>query len=163
MTTRLLALALTALAGFTVAGEAQQQKTKRDRNLISSEELAALQGYNGYEVVQTLRPDWLRRAERRVTLDARMDRGNADRGNADRGGIGENQNAETREMVADMTAPPLKLTVFVDQTEMGGVEELQRLRNDEIREIRYLNGSDAQQRYGARFAAGVIQVTLKSS
>lgn len=158
MTTRLLALALAALAGFTVAGEAQQQKTKRDRNLISSEELAELQGYNGYEAVQRLRPDWLRRAERRVTLDTRMDRGNADRG-----GIGENQNAETREMVADVTAPPLKLTVFVDQTEMGGVEELQRLRNDEIREIRFLNGSDAQQRYGARFAAGVIQVTLKSS
>jgi hypothetical protein len=158
MTTRTLALALVALAALATAGEAQQKKIKRDRNLISAEELAELQGHNGYEAVEKLRPDWLRRAERRLTLDSpRMDRGSPSRS-----GTEEAQGAESP-MYADVTASQLKLTVFVDQTEMGSVEELKRLRNDEIREIRFLNGSDAQQRYGPRFAAGVIQVTLKTS
>ena len=157
--TRLLTLSLAALIALAGTGEAQQKKIKHDRNLISLEELTELQGHNGYEVVEKLRPDWLRRSERRVTLDTRrMDRGSDSRG------IGENQGEDgNTSPLADITTPPLKLTVFVDQTEMGGVEELQRLRNDEIQEIRFLNGSDAQQRYGPRFAAGVIQVKLKNS
>jgi len=65
-------------------------------------------------------------------------------------------------MYTDVSTVQLRLTVFVDQTEMGGVEELRRLRNDEIREIEYLTGSDAQQRYGARFSAGIIRVVLKN-
>lgn len=158
MTSRLMALALAALIGLATSGEAQQQKVRKDRNLITVEELSELHGQTGYEAVQKLRPDWLRRAERRVTLDMR-----ADRGSAERASRAENQGGDEGSMLTDVTASPLKLTVFVDHTEMGGVEELERLRNDEIREIRYLNGSDAQQRYGARFAAGVIQVTLKSS
>lgn len=158
MTTRTLALALVALVALAAVGEAQQKKIKRDRNLITAEELAELQGHNGYEAVQKLRPDWLRRADRQLTLGTRVDRGNGGRS-----GMGEDQEDGGASVYADVTASPLKLTVFVDQTEMGGVEELQRLRNDEIREIRFLSGSDAQQRYGPRFAAGVIQVTLKNS
>ena len=158
MTTRTLALALVALAALATAGEAQQKKIKKDRNLISAEELAELQGHNGYEAVQKLRPEWLRRGDRQLTLGTRVDRGNGGRS-----GMGEDQGDEGAAIYADVSASPLKLTVFVDQAEMGGVEELQRLRNDEIREIRFLSGPDAQQRYGARFAAGVIQVALKTS
>jgi len=159
MITRLLTLALATLIALAGTGEAQQKKIKRERNLISLEELTELQGHNAYEVVEKLRPDWLRRSERRVTLDTRrMDRGRDSRG------IGDNQGEEgSTDPLADVATPPLELTVFVDQTEMGGVQELQRLRNDEIQEMRFLNGSDAQQRYGPRFAAGVIQVKLKNS
>jgi hypothetical protein len=158
MTNRLLALTLVTLVALTSTVEAQQKKVKRDRNLISLEELAALQGHNGYEVVEKLRPDWLRRSERRVTLDTRR----VDRGTAL--GAEPNPGEDVGGSPYDeRNPPPLKLTVFVDQTEMGGVEELQRLRNDDIQEIRFLSGSDAQQRYGPRFAAGVIQVTLKHS
>jgi hypothetical protein len=159
--TRLLTLSLVTSIALAGTGEAQQKEIKRDRNLISLEELSALQGHNGYEVVEKLRPDWLRRSERRVTLDTRR----VDRGRASGNATGSNPAGEDAggSPLDEMTAPPLKLTVFVDQTEMGGVDELQRLRNDEIQEIRFLNGSDAQQRYGPRFAAGVIQVKLKNS
>jgi hypothetical protein len=158
MITRLLALSLAASVALAGRGDAQQKKTKHDRNLITLEELAALQGQNGYEVVEKLRPDWLRRSERRVTLNTRR----ADRGTDPRGGQGPAEEGNT-DPTADVTPQSLKLMVFVDQTEIGGVEELQRLRNDDIQEIRFLNSSDAQQRYGPRFAAGVIQVKLKSS
>ena len=110
-------------------------------------------------MVEKLRPDWLRRSERRVTLNTRR----ADRGTDPRGGGQAPAEEGNTDPTADVTPQSLKLMVFVDQTEMGGVEELQRLRNDDIQEIRFLNSSDAQQRYGPRFAAGVIQVKLKSS
>lgn len=159
MNRALVALAVLAMVVPGPSLEAQQTKVKRDRNLITAQELSELQGHNGYEVVQKLRPDWLRRAERRVTLDARVDR----TGNASGRGQGQDNEDMMASPTEDVTAQPLKLTVFVDQTEMGGVEELQRIRNDEIEEMRFLNGSDAQQRYGPRFAAGVIQVRLKTS
>lgn len=159
MITRLLTLSLAASVALAGRGEAQQKKTKHDRNLITLEELAALQGHNGYEVVEKLRPDWLRRSERRVTLNTRR----ADRGTDPQGGGQGPAEEGNTDPTADVTPQSLKLMVFVDQTEMGGVEELQRLRNDDIQEIRFLSSSDAQQRYGPRFAAGVIQVKLKSS
>src|SRR5687767_6410646 len=135
MTTRTLALALAALAALAAVAEAQQKKVRTDRNLITTEELAELQGHNGYEAVQKLRPDWLRRGERRITLNTRV---NSSGGSMNRG-TGRTQSSS---MYVDTGAPLVQLTVFMDQTEMGGVEELQRLRNDDIREIRYLSGSD---------------------
>lgn len=142
MISRRLLLVLLALACVVGSSEAQQSKVKRDRNLITADELAEVLGQNGYEAVEKLRPHWLRRGERRITLD---------RGRTAEAGS-----------YTDVSTTELRLTVFVDQTEMGGVEELLRLRNDEIGEIRYLSGSDAQQRFGARFSAGIIQVVLKN-
>ncbi len=141
MAHRILVLALFALVALTAAGDAQEQKVKKDRRVITADELTDLPGNNAYEAVLNLRPDWLRRSERRVTLNTRLDRGNAP---------------------ADDISPPVKLTVFVEQTEMGGVEELMRLRNDEVAELRYFSGSEAQQKYGPRFSAGVILVRLKT-
>jgi hypothetical protein len=135
--------ALLCLAFLATPASGQQAKVNKELNLITAEELAEMRGQNGLEAVQNLRPQWLRRAERRITLD---------RGRA----------PETGGLYPDLSANELQLTVFVDQTEMGGVDELRRVRNDEVREIRYLTGSDAQQRYGARFSAGIIHVVLKN-
>ena len=134
---------LLCLALLAPPAAAQQVKVKREFNLITAEELADMKGQNGLEAVQNLRPQWLRRGERRITLD---------RGRA----------PETGGFYTDLSTNELRLTVFVDQTEMGSVDELRRIRNDEVREIRYLTGSDAQQRYGARFSAGIIHVVLKN-
>lgn len=143
MTPRIVPVALLALPLLAPPGVAQQRKVKQDRRHITAEELAEQVGQNGYEVVEKLRPDWFRRAERRISRD-------------------QGRSAEMGGMYTDVSTIPLQLTVFVDQTEMGGVQELRRLRNDEIREIEYLTGSDAQQRYGARFSAGIIHVILKN-
>ena len=52
--------------------------------------------------------------------------------------------------------------VFVDGSEAGGIEELRQIQSNTVDEIRYLSGTDAQTKYGPRFPAGVIEVTLKT-
>lgn len=56
---------------------------------------------------------------------------------------------------------PVNVVVYVDQTRMGGPNSLSQIPVTEIREIRYLNASDATQRYGTGHGAGAIIVTRK--
>jgi hypothetical protein len=53
------------------------------------------------------------------------------------------------------------IAVYVGNMMYGGVEELTRLLAADVREIRYLSPSEAQFRFGPRYDAGVIMVTLK--
>ena len=52
-------------------------------------------------------------------------------------------------------------TVFVDGMEMGTIFELRTIPAGDVREIRFLSGSDAMIRYGDGYMAGVIHVTTK--
>jgi hypothetical protein len=45
---------------------------------------------------------------------------------------------------------------------MGGADELTQVQSNLIQDIRYLSGSDAETKYGPRFANGVIEVRLKT-
>ena len=56
---------------------------------------------------------------------------------------------------------PVDIVVYVDQTRMGGPSSLSQIPVTEIREIRYLNATDATQRYGTGHGAGAIIVTRK--
>jgi hypothetical protein len=58
--------------------------------------------------------------------------------------------------------PATTTAVFVDGTQMGGIDELQQVASNMIEEIRFLSGTDAQTKYGPRFSAGVIEVKLKN-
>jgi hypothetical protein len=60
-----------------------------------------------------------------------------------------------------MTETPTA-AVFVDGTNMGGLDELQRIQSTLVEEIRYLSGADAAMKYGPRFSAGVLEVKLKN-
>ncbi len=149
MTQRSLVLAVLALAALTASGEAQQKKVKRDRKLITAEEVAEANVNTAYDAVQKLRADWLRQSQRQITVHGRTGR------------TGYEPASE-----AGADAPPAgstKLAVFVDGNEVGGPDELQRIQSNQIEEMRFLSGSDAQQEYGAGYAAGVIQVRLKST
>jgi hypothetical protein len=53
------------------------------------------------------------------------------------------------------------IAVYVGNMMFGGVEELTRVLAANVREIRYLNPSEAHFRFGPRYDAGVIMVTLK--
>jgi hypothetical protein len=53
------------------------------------------------------------------------------------------------------------IAVYVGSMQQGGVEELTRLLAADIREIRYLNPTEAQFRFGPRHGGGVIMVTLR--
>lgn len=56
---------------------------------------------------------------------------------------------------------PVDIVVYVDQTRMGGPNSLSQIPVTEIKEIRYLNATDATQRYGTGHGAGAIVVTRK--
>ena len=153
MRVRSLVLALLTLAIAGTAAEAQQKKVKRDKKLITAEEVSEAAVNNAYEAVQKLRSDWLRQGQRQMTVYSRAERGNDS----------PRSNQETGSLEDASDSRGVKLTVFIDGTEVGGVEELQRIQSNRVEEMRFLSGSDAQQQYGSRFAAGVIQVKLKTS
>ena len=140
---------LAALA-MTVAGgaDAQSQKKDRNRNVITGDEAATASANSAYEVVERLRPSWLRRDQDRSAMSL---------------GAGRNLPAEEVQTRAGEPQPekPPTLRVMVDGTE-GDVEDLKRVPKEQIGELRFLNGSEAQTRYGPRFAGGLIEVTLRT-
>jgi len=152
MTLRSLVLALLALTTVAASGAAQQKKVKRDKKVITAEEVSEAAVNNAYEAVQKLRSDRLRQGQRQMTVYSRSERGSDSPRSSDETGS-----------LSDASDRGVKLAVLVDGTELGGVEELQRIQSNRIEEMRFLSGSDAQQQYGARYPAGVIQVKLKTS
>ena len=174
-TSRVFGIAAAAvLAGVVpVAGQQVSASANRDRRVITTEEIEQAQSTDAYQVVEKLRPEFLRRMSRPQTLGGgdRGRGGTVSRGGGGGGGMGGGAGGTGGGTGANETQPdpgysqpePARTAaVFVDGTEMGGVEELQRLQSNIVEEIRYLSGSDAQTKYGPRFSAGVIEVKLKN-
>jgi hypothetical protein len=143
-TSRILGLlAVATLIGVAPAdGQQVSAPANRNRRVITAEEIEKAQETNAFQVVEKLRPEFLVSMTRRHTLG---------RGASEQPDLGYSQPG------AQPTA-----AVFVDGTEMGGVDELRQIQSITVEEIRYLSGSDAQTKYGPRFPAGVIEVTLKN-
>lgn len=53
------------------------------------------------------------------------------------------------------------VVVYVDQTRMGGPSSLADIPINDVKEIQYLNGPDATQRYGTGHGSGAIIVIRK--
>jgi hypothetical protein len=147
MSVRSLVLAAMMLV-IAAGAEAQSQKQKRDRNVITADEIAAASVNSALDAVERLRPHWLRRDQDRSPISL---------------GAGRNLPGEEVQTRAGepMAEEPPTLKVMVDGTE-GDLRDLKRIPKEQIAELRLLTGSDAQTRYGPRFAAGVIQVTLRT-
>jgi hypothetical protein len=169
--------ALAVLAGvLPVAGQQVSAPANRDRRVITTEEIEQAHSTDAYQVIEKLRPEFLRRMSRPQTLGGGgvtggrgggTNRNPGGGGGATGGGTGSTGGGTDGETMQpdpgfSQPDPPRTAAVFVDGTEMGGVEELQRLQANLVEEIRYLSGSDAQTKYGARFSAGVIEVKLKN-
>jgi len=143
-TSHILALlAVATLAGVvSAAGQQVSTPTNRNRRVITTEEIEQAQETNAFQVVEKLRPEFLVSMARQHTLG---------RGAVQQPDLGYSQ-----------PDPEPTAAVFVDGTEMGGVDELRRIQSTVVEEIRYLSGSEAQTKYGPRFPAGVIEVRLKN-
>jgi hypothetical protein len=48
--------------------------------------------------------------------------------------------------------------VFLDEIELGELDQLRRISSEEIREIRFIDGRQAVPRYGMEYGAGIIHV-----
>jgi hypothetical protein len=101
-------------------------------NVITRQELAAVQVPNAYDAVQRLRPSFLR--PRTIA--------------------GGTKTAGGSSTVQDYAV------VYVDGIRKGGPEYLRTIPTAEISELRYLSAMDATTRYGMNVAAGVIDVKL---
>jgi hypothetical protein len=136
-------LAVATLVGvISAAGQQASTPANRNRRVITTEEIEQAQETNAFQVVEKLRPEFLVSMARQHTLG---------RGAVQQPDLGYSQ-----------PDPEPTAAVFVDGTEMGGVDELRRIQSTMVEEIRYLSGSEAQTKYGPRFPAGVIEVRLKN-
>ena len=62
---------------------------------------------------------------------------------------------------SSITRGPQDVVVYVDQTRMGGPGTLANIPISDVKEIQYLNGTDATQRYGTGHGSGAIIVIRK--
>ena len=191
-TSRILGLLAVAMLIGVVPAGGQQVSTpaKRDRRVITAEEIEQAQEMNAFDVVQKLRPEFLRRMSDVSTLRGAGGRAIGGGGTATGGG-GTATGAGGTATGAGGTATgaggqtyggaggsgamgqPFPGSheadarptggVFVDGTEMGGgIDELRQIPASTVEEIRYISASDVDMRYGSRFPNGVIAVKLKS-
>jgi len=184
-TSRILGLLAVAMLIGVVPTGGQQVSTpaKRDRRVITAEEIEQAQEMNAFDVVQKLRPEFLRRLSDVSTLRGAGGRAIGGGGTATgaggtatgAGGTATGAGGQTYGGAGGSGAmgqpypgthePDARPTggVFVDGTEMGGgIDELRQIPASTVEEIRYISPSDVDMRYGSRFPNGVIAVKLKS-
>lgn len=170
-TSRILGLlAVATLIGVVPAGGQQTSSpANRNRKVITAEEIDQAKETNAFDVVQKLRPEFLRRMAQRPTLGAggtAVGAGGRSYGATPSGGAAGGGGGDSPLPAPDggysQPDPQPTAAVFVDGTEMGGLDELRQIPTNTIEEIRYLTGSDAGMKFGPRFPAGVIEVTLKT-
>ena len=102
----------------------------RNPNLITAEEIAQNSSSNAYELIQRLRPSFLR------TRGA----------------------AHGAPMNGTNTIEPVEIVVYLNETRLGGSEQLRQLPTTDIREIHYYSASDATTKWGTGHSAGAIQI-----
>ncbi|NOT09938.1 MAG: hypothetical protein HOP28_17235 [Gemmatimonadales bacterium] len=131
---RVLFGALALAVGLTVLAPAPATAQKRQRDLISREEIDQLQGVlTAYEAVKKLHGEWLR-SKSRIT------------NNAEGGGT---------------VAPGPN--VYVNGVRSGDVTFLESISLQTVQEMRFLTASQAESRFGSGNLAGVIAVTMRST
>ena len=64
-------------------------------------------------------------------------------------------------MTSSITQGGQDVVVYVDNTKMGGPSTLAQIPITDVKEIQYLNGTDATQRYGTGHGSGAIIVIRK--
>jgi len=159
-TSRIVAIAAAGVLLGVLTAEAQQvsEKANRDWKVITAEEIEATHVTTAYQAIEKLHPDYLRRVNRVHSLGGgRMTSSSRARGAA----ASSDAAQSTDQAYASAEQEQRTTAVFVDGTDMGGAEELQQIQANLVDEIRYLNGADAEVKYGPRFSGGVIELKLK--
>jgi hypothetical protein len=129
-------LGLALLSTQPALAQQKPHKIRRQRNLITAEEIATRPGEsNAYDLVRSLRPTWFN--TRGVASGMLSGDGN--------GGVTDNAG----------------IAVFVDGVKMGGLDQLRPIEADRIQEMRLLSASDATMKYGTGYPAGAIEVSTK--
>jgi len=129
---RFAALALLAMAlGCASSGV---QKQSKNQNVITAEEIGQTSGMTAYDVIQHLRPNFLRT----------------------RGAVHGSPSADgTNHLEA------VDVVVYLNETKFGGTDQLRQIAFSDIREIHYYSASEATTKWGTGHSAGAIQVLTR--
>jgi len=106
---------------------------RQSTNVISGEEITTSGATNAYDVIQKLRPSFLRT-----------------RGAVHGAPVGTANNIEAVDLV-----------VYLNENRLGGSEQLRQLSTADISEIRYFSASEATTKWGTGHSAGAIQVVSR--
>ena len=128
---RVLATAMVMLAACA-SGGGGASAVKQNPNVISAEEIDASSASNAYEVIQRLRPSFLRT----------------------RGAVHGTPGATNAMEMVD-------LVVYLNENRLGGSDQLRQISTSDIREIRYFNSPEATTKWGTGHSAGAIQVVSR--
>jgi len=131
-TRRVLAVAMVTLAACASGGGGGVSAKPQNPNVISMEEIEASSGSNAYEVIQRLRPNFLRT----------------------RGAVHGTPGATNAIEMVD-------LVVYLNDNRLGASDQLRQIAKTDIREIRYYNSSEATTKWGTGHSAGAIQVVSR--
>jgi len=173
-TSRNLGLLVVAMLIGVASADGQQVSAKptRDRRVITLDEIEHAQETNAFEIVQKLRPEFLRRMSQHHNFSGGT-AGAGVGGRANAGGAGDSTSGTGAGRAAGNDAMGQQFSgdnredarpeggVFVEGTEIGGIDELRQISASTVEEIRYISASDVNMRYGQRFPNGVIEVKLK--
>jgi len=131
---RFPALAMIALAVGCASGGVPTTGKNQNQNVITSEEIARTSASNAYELIQHLRPNYLRT----------------------RGAVhGAPSSDGTNHLEA------VDLVVYLNESRFGGSDQLRQITLSDIREIRYYSASEATTKWGTGHSAGAIQVLTR--
>lgn len=139
-------LGLAVPGGRTPPNRAATTRAERpDRNILTAKQLEEARGSNLYNVIRSLRPEWLRT---RGTGSMRE----TTRGSAEgmSGGI----------QIEQAGIPAIR--AYLDDSLLGDVEELRSVDPGMVGEARFLSPAEATQRYGAGHIHGAIAVSTAS-
>lgn len=130
---RFVPIILTVLVVACASGGASSTSSPRtsDRSLISQEDLAAAGTESAYDIIQRLRPEYLR--------------------------VKPSQQGYFNSGVGD--APPP--AVVSRGQRVGELADLRRIPAVSLSEIRYYNIEQAKLKYGMQYTGGVIELTYK--
>lgn len=136
-----MALGLT-LPGGPGLGRSPSREARRDRTVIRLRELREAQAENVYELIRSLRPEWLRT------------RGTASMRETPRG---RSTGRSPRDV--EITQPGIStLKVYLDDSHLGGLDVLRELQPGSVGEIRFLDTAEATMKWGAGHLHGAIHV-----
>jgi hypothetical protein len=129
---KIVAIVMMSLAAACASSGSAAPGTK-NQNLISSDEITQSSAANAYDLIQRLRPNYLRT----------------------RGAVHGTPNGSTNKI------EPVDLVVYLNENRLGNSDQLRQISTSEIREIRYFNASEATTKWGTGHSAGAIQVVSR--
>ena len=104
----------------------------QNQNVISTDEITQSAASNAYDLIQRLRPNYLRT---RGAVHGTPDKANK--------------------------LEPVDVVVYLNENRLGTTEQLRQISTMDIREIRYFNSSEATTKWGTGHSAGAIQVVTR--